>query len=1413
MKSAVGLLLLGSLSVAFAANGCIDLTLDDGSPWHDAYDESSTCTGYYALDNNCVLYGKEYAFEGSNAMKACCACGGGKIVITPSTTLTGPVTVLEGDVVTWTGIGNGVRVVETSSLGGSVISSGFTSGSANSGIGTFIQAFSTAGTYYFKMEGSSVQGTIEVTERIVGESGRCLGTVDGQVWSFFQPNFDKNMDALYSSCTGQCFGNPENCRSCTSDALSSAPFSKVCSKCMADSVQCQTENCAQECSCKTSGSCLDDSACDYCYKANCMDEFVFCSGLNPATSCVPNPDWVDPAYGDTCIDLLPGGKSEDYACDVAGGPENCCVCQKEVTAGKNCPDANSDDPNYSGYNGATCADYAPGSQYHDFCAQDKADENCCAACGAGASGSAGGNCPTPTSDDPTWAGGFQDTGCEAYAKGSEEGYHEYCADDGASENCCASCGSSALKGDSSCPTPTTDDPAWAGGHNGLGCDAYAPGSELNYNAYCDDDGASLHCCAACGGSGTTESFCPSPTTDDASWAGGFDGNGCDVYAPGEQYHQYCDGDGATAYCCGACAEFLGGAETKCPSPNEDDPSWAGGFGGGGCSEYAPGKENHKFCDQDGATKFCCAACSAGSKGAFCPTPTSDDTTWNGGHKGSTCKQYAPGGEYADYCEQDGAEQYCCAACGVGGDVAPVSEFDQPIGANGPFPDLGDKIVSEELGGVTFKNKKHLQGGFVLYWNVMETDQMLQIGLLSRQGVVNGWIGLGFSPTGYMAKSDTVVGWVNSGDAMVDDYYFENQAQSGITLGKRQGVTEKQVFTIDNRLAMTFKRPFTSSSSGVLEVVADQLANIIYATGPYIKGLCSPFCNHDYVDRYMSSVAFRGLSGVSMYDSNKSYKNEPCQGIAGIECVDGLYCFHTVPQNGDNFYYSLDKYGECVDAEELGADTGEEDMMMPWMSPTQTVFENKGGFEYEKELSGGFHVMWTINNKDDLVNGSISMAVISTRSERQGWMGFAFSANGDMAGSDAIIGWDDEAGNNHVGDYFLYGQMTSKVKPNDKQGLENLRVIKKNGQSALVFERPLYPAESVFVMEGQINIIYAAGALPTSKDTLPYHTFRAQDTVAFIALPEEMAKLNGEDEYGLCAGEGNIECKLGLDCQMFPDNIGEIMADRMGSFREDSEEEAESELGDNEYDWGGQKEEETDKEEECEEGEECEGKGKGKGGGGGWSMNADAWVGMGMCQQPGAESMWEVDWSAMMAGSLINKAEWTYNKKLRWGFTMYWRFKKVDTVPYIDIAMVNQWAGGYLAVGIFPTDRMDPGMIGTNAAVGWMLEDGSGNAECADYLLYGKLPWEIMKEGAQMIENCTLSNQGRETMMQFSRPVKPSYYGDENDDRFAINPGDMYVIYSSGNTPNPNAEQDFGYHRFRDMASIPFYENEAEFATL
>jgi hypothetical protein len=93
-----------------------------------------------------------------------------------------------------------------------------------------------------------------------------------------------------------------------------------------------------------------------------------------------------------------------------------------------------------------------------------------------------------------------------------------------------------------------------------------------------------------------------------------------------------------------------------------------------------------------------------------------------------------------------------------------------------------------------------------------------------------------------------------------------------------------------------------------------------------------------------------------------------------------------------------------------------------------VFVNDGGFEHKETLRGGFVLLWTVNKES--VPGSygpedtISVAVVSTAEEAQGWIGFGWSPNGEMKGSDVVIGWSDGGTNSFIGDFFLTAQVAA-----------------------------------------------------------------------------------------------------------------------------------------------------------------------------------------------------------------------------------------------------------------------------------------------------------------------------------------------------------------------------------------------------
>jgi hypothetical protein len=63
-----------------AGKPCQDLTMSDGSPWHDSGGPEYNCQGHYQRNPaKCMEEGHMYANAGHSATTACCACGGGLV--------------------------------------------------------------------------------------------------------------------------------------------------------------------------------------------------------------------------------------------------------------------------------------------------------------------------------------------------------------------------------------------------------------------------------------------------------------------------------------------------------------------------------------------------------------------------------------------------------------------------------------------------------------------------------------------------------------------------------------------------------------------------------------------------------------------------------------------------------------------------------------------------------------------------------------------------------------------------------------------------------------------------------------------------------------------------------------------------------------------------------------------------------------------------------------------------------------------------------------------------------------------------------------------------------------------------------------------------------------------------------------
>lgn len=950
--------------------------------------------------------------------------------------------------------------------------------------------------------------------------------------------------------------------------------------------------------------------------------------------------------------------------------------------------------------------------------------------------------------------------------------------------CCA-CGGGTEPAASSAPSSgdCAPDNSWEHPQYGDTCADYLPGGKSN-KYWCKDDKAQAACgLCSCGQAAA------GPCTPDNDWQHATYGDTCADYAPGGKAEQYgCDAI-AKEKCC-TCGEVAKDTGSCTDTPLSSGEPWHDKGGDKyDCAHY--GKKT-KHCKNDGdkydfegmtANQACCA-CGGGQAGTCTDQKLPGGELFHdSGGKKYNCAYYSAKPE--SRCKGDGdkyavdgltANMACCG-CGGGDD-----EGDMAVKGGEPQPGSGDQLIgSEWMGGVAFKNKKHLAGDMVLYWNTDTSAKTITMGLLGPEGwtAANRYIALGISPNGAMAGSDAVAAYFDDdGEGVIVDMHLKNQAPTGVKVANRQKLTQQSITKHGNRLGFVFKRPWVSE--GVELRPTSEYTQLLYTMGKINVGQCrSPVCNHVQDERWMTEVALTAPPGMLIYTLNRGLQGEPCQGPAKLECQEGMYC---VQEFGDEFAGSEEFYGQCKDPTFFGADPTDDDYDDGW-SGVQNVFTNGGGFTNEMNLQGGFVLMWDVDKvskygsvgPDDF----ITVALVSTTPSRQGYIGFGFSPNGYMKGSDVVVGWVDE-GVSHVYDYFLEKQVSSENKPSNKQELINPRVIFKNGQTAITFTRPLTPRDSVQLIEGDVHVIYASGPLPENYDDtqwIPYHRYRNKKDVTFIPLEGDLGEANKVGEMELCSGPANVLCKTDLTCLMFPPEMFEIdwseaMNDTSG-FTSNS-------------DWGH----------------------GGRGGTESPFSNMTALKGRGICLQPSmAEAFGSLDMSKLGQTQTVDPEDYSGNQKLRFGMELYWQHLEDD---HIRIALVSSIGPGWVGFGFSDTGAM----IGSSTVCGWKSYDEEESV-ADEYYLNDKLPWEIKsltraaEEGLDHAQftmgatNMKLINAGHENALVFERPLNPP------NGVAPITPGQLNrVIFAVGNVPNP-VDDYFGYHRFRDVADVTFaYADEA-----
>ncbi|XP_062505059.1 DBH-like monooxygenase protein 1 homolog [Corticium candelabrum] len=90
--------------------------------------------------------------------------------------------------------------------------------------------------------------------------------------------------------------------------------------------------------------------------------------------------------------------------------------------------------------------------------------------------------------------------------------------------------------------------------------------------------------------------------------------------------------------------------------------------------------------------------------------------------------------------------------------------------------------------------------YLLCWKVDWTNNSITF---SARVATTGWIGLGFSPTGFMTNSDVVIGWVKSGKAYLTDRFATSRALPQVD--KTQNVELLEAYESNKTTVIKFRR--------------------------------------------------------------------------------------------------------------------------------------------------------------------------------------------------------------------------------------------------------------------------------------------------------------------------------------------------------------------------------------------------------------------------------------------------------------------------------------------------------------------------------------------------------------------------------------------------------------------------------
>jgi len=378
---------------------------------------------------------------------------------------------------------------------------------------------------------------------------------------------------------------------------------------------------------------------------------------------------------------------------------------------------------------------------------------------------------------------------------------------------------------------------------------------------------------------------------------------------------------------------------------------------------------------------------------------------------------------------------------LGVDLPPTPPTPPPTPPAAPPPSTCDP--SDEAGYDCRAEPEDALAGYVVHWRLLSATSIKMLVTIPDP---TGFVGIGFSADGGMVGSDAVIGWPGH----VEMYHLA--AQDATIVGNNLvagALTDASAALVDGNLRVAFTRPYVLSHPGAVTVVPTRPTRMIWSVGP------------------SNSIEYHGQTRGAY-----TLRLDPSVGPPSAPAPPPL----------------------------PPPPPGRPSPPPPPSSPrTAAEISSEEGFSFMlRSITGvpkGFEIHWRppaglLSSSGRRLEADDDIKILIKLPTPAGFVGIGFSADGNMIGSDAVIGWPG-----HVEMYHLAAQDATIVGNNlVADALTNASATIVNGTMRLEFTRPYVLSHpGAVVLQGQQSMLWSLGP----SNALGYHgTNRGKFTVNY-----------------------------------------------------------------------------------------------------------------------------------------------------------------------------------------------------------------------------------------------------------------------------------------------------------------------------